>query len=347
MHPSQGLPMSIEIDFPGLTSTAAASTADDANFYLEGYDVVVNRVIAVRGPNEILGQEPPVCRFCSRRAPEVTFRKEAHAVPELVGNGTLVSLYECDECNNRFSAFEDDLGKLTLLERVAGQILGKSGVPSAKTGQKKSRIDLGASGFVIEQHAGDPIAEIDYEEKTLTITIAPQSYRPLGAYKALAKIALTLMDEADVAKVPETLRWLRAPDLSTDQVDDGIRYRCFRTWTPGPAPFANPRVLLLRRKREDVPGPMFIFVLAFGNLSFQIVVPAPQQDRHVIGKTITIRPVPVFAFLDQDRTRGATRFWVQDLSASTPAKGSAKVVFRFDSVDDLTPPPGTGEGESG
>ncbi len=156
--------------------------------------------MAARGTKEILGQMPRVCRFCSRAAPDVTFRKEAHAVPELAGNGTLISLNECDECNSRFAAFEDDLGKLTLLERIGGQVLGKGGVPSAKTGQNNSRIDLKASGFVIAEHEGDPIAEIDKDKKTLTITISPQSYRPLGVYKALLKIALTLMDETDLAK---------------------------------------------------------------------------------------------------------------------------------------------------
>ena len=329
--------MTIETDFPGVAS--AAATAADIAFFQDGYDIVFNRVIAPRGPNEILGQKPSVCRFCSRTNPEVTFRKEAHAIPELAGNGTLISLYECDKCNNRFSAFEDDLGKLTLLERVAGQVLGRSGVPSAKTGQKKSRIDMDVTGFKIEDHASDPIAEIDYEKNTLTITIAPQSYRPLGVFKALVKIALTLVDERDLAKVPEALRWLRAPDLTTDQIDDGTRYTCFRSWTPGPAPFANTRAFLLRRKRSDVPGPTFIFVLGFGNLSFQIVVPAPQEDRHLIGQSIILRPVPVFAFLEKDRVRGPTGFWTQNLSSPALVKGSARVTFHFDSITDLTPAP--------
>jgi hypothetical protein len=125
--------MNIETEFPSLTRAAAVATAADIAFYLEGYEMTVNRIVASRGPNEFLGRKPSVCRFCSGAAPEVTFRKGAHAIPELAGNGTLLSLYECDDCNNRFSAFEDDLGKLTLLERIAGQVLGKSGVPSAKT----------------------------------------------------------------------------------------------------------------------------------------------------------------------------------------------------------------------
>jgi hypothetical protein len=334
--------MTIETDFPSLTREGAAATAEDIAFYQDGYEMVVNRMVAARGPNEFLGQKPSVCRFCLRTAPEVTFRKEAHAIPELAGNGTLISLYECDDCNARFSAFEDDLGKLTLLERIAGQVLGKSGVPSAKTGQKRSRIDVDLSGFKIEEHEDDPIAEIDHEAKTLTITIPAQRYRPLGVFKALLKVAITFMDEHDLPKAPEALRWLRAADLTTDQVDDGTRYTCLRTFTPGPAPFASTRAVLLRRKRPDVLGPTIIFVLAFGNLSFQIVVPSPQEDRHLIGKTISLRPVPVFAFQDKDRVRGPTRFWKDDLSSRALMRGPPSVVFHFDEIQDTlsAAPPG-------
>ena len=338
--------MNIETAFPSLTREGAVATAEDIAFYLDGYEIVLNRTVAARGPNELLGRKPSVCRFCLRTTTEVTLRKEAHAIPELAGNGTLLSLYECDDCNEKFSAFEDDLGKLTLLERIAGRVLGKSGVPSAKTGQKRSRIDVDVAGFKIQEHEGDPIAEIDYEAKTLTITIPAQRYRPLGVFKALLKIALTLMDESDLPKVPEALRWLRAADLTTNQIDDGTRYTCLRTFTPGPAPFGNTRAVLLRRKRLNVPGPTFIFVLVFGNLSFQIVVPSPQEDRHLIGQTIFLRPVPVFGFMDQNGVGGPTRFWRDDLSSSAPTKGPPAVVFHFDDIQE-TPlaAPATSEGD--
>jgi hypothetical protein len=329
--------MTIETEFPGLTFLGAEATTENAAFFLANYDISVNRVMSARGHKEILGSLPQVCRFCARTKPEVTFNKEAHAVPELAGNGTLISLYECDDCNDRFSSFEDDLGKLTLLQRVAGQVLGKGGFPSAKTGQKKSRIDVDATGFKIEEHVEDSIAEIDFEKHTLTITIEPQQHRPLGAFKALVKVALTLMDQEDVSNLPEALRWLLAKDLTTNRVDDGMRCACIRSWTPGPAPFGNTRAVLLRRKRSDVPGPAFIFLLGFGNLSFQIVVPAPQLDRHLIGQSITLRPVPLFAFLQADRVGGPTQFWAEDLSSPARTKGPPSVVFHFDSISELEP----------
>jgi hypothetical protein len=112
-----------------------------------------------------MGELPETCRFCHKSYPETSFTKAAHAIPELTGNGTLFSRYECDSCNARFAAFEDDFGKMTLLERIAGQVPGKRGIPSAKTPQKHSRIDVNASGFNIKEQEGDRIIEIDNAAK--------------------------------------------------------------------------------------------------------------------------------------------------------------------------------------
>jgi hypothetical protein len=76
--------MDIQIEYPSLTRDSAIATAADIAFYHDGYDIVVNKRISARGTKEFLGQKPQVCRFCSRTAPEAKFRKEAHAIPELV-----------------------------------------------------------------------------------------------------------------------------------------------------------------------------------------------------------------------------------------------------------------------
>jgi len=193
----------------------------------------------------------------------------------------------------------------------------------------------------IQECDGDPITDIDHDKRTLTVTIAPRSYRPLGVYKALVKIALTLMDESDIKNVQEALRWLREPDLTTHRIDDGTNYRCIRSWTPGPLPIAHTSVVLLRRKPSSKTGPMYVMVLAFGNMTFQIVVPAPQKDQHLSGQKVRLLPVPVFALLDKDRVRRPTSFGVKSLASSAPEKSASSVVFQFHSVTEVTPPPVT------
>ena len=79
-------------------------------------------------------------------------------------------------------------------------------------------------------------------------------------------------------------------------------------------------------------GSTFIFVLAFGNTRFQIVVPAPREDQHLIGYTVVLRRVPVFGWFDPSRVRGPTQFRVENLSSSGPVKGPCSIAFNFDEV---------------
>jgi hypothetical protein len=322
-----------------MTTESLAASAEDAAFYIGGYDIIVHRVVASTGLKEHLQPESYVCRFCGRSPPEAKFSKfNAHAISHLTGNNTLFSLYECKDCNARFSGYETDLGSLTLLDRQAAQILGKDGVPSAKTAQKQSRIDFEDGHFVIKEYEGDPISKIDEVNKTLTITTMKRSYRPLGVYKSLLKMAATLLDQTDVDKIPEAIKWLGSDGLTENQVDDGTGYSCIRTFTPGPAPFAQTRAMILRRKDKSVIGFSYIFFLAYGCTSFQIVIPAPQEDKHLIGQTMTLHPVPLLAFLEKEKVAGTTRIKVEKLGSNKMAPAPTSVVFHFDSMEEVKIP---------
>jgi hypothetical protein len=324
----------------GIAPNSVALVAQQVEFFQTHYEIAANFPMKARGKSVFIGVQGHGCRFCGQNRPQATFGKEAHAVPELAGNGTLVSHYECDACNDRFSAFEDDLGKMTLLQRIAGQVMGKSGIPSAKTPRKLSRVDVESGGFKFSEYKEDAILTIDEAAKQMTLTMPSQPYRPLGAFKTLVKAAISVMNDADVAKVREAVRWLKERDLTTHQIDDGTRYTCIRSFTPGLGPIVPTRALLLRRKLHDAPCPLFVFVLAFGNLSFQVIVPAPQHDRHLIGMTVTQHAVPIFPLLVPDRVRGETKFWKADLSSPARAAGLSSVTFHFDRIEDVGTPSG-------
>src|SRR5208282_1638573 len=91
-----------------------AEAIERLRFYADNYDQLFFKPLGGSNKQIILGTKPYQCRFCGGTPPKCTFSKRAHAVSELLGNKVLKSLYECDACNKRFSAFEDDLAKLTL-----------------------------------------------------------------------------------------------------------------------------------------------------------------------------------------------------------------------------------------
>ena len=83
--------------------------------------------------------------------------------------------------------------------------------------------------------------------------------------------------------------------------------RRFATFEDDLGNVAPAHVMLLRRKPGDEAEPSYVMVLVFGNMTFQIVVPAPQEDKGLIGRAISLPPVSVFQFLEKDRVRGPTR----------------------------------------
>ena len=86
--------------------------AEALQFYDQHYDFIVQYMLKSPGKDIFLPTaEQNACRFCKKKSPEVTFKLKAHAIPELLGNQTLFSTYDCNSCNQCFGqGIENDLG---------------------------------------------------------------------------------------------------------------------------------------------------------------------------------------------------------------------------------------------
>ncbi len=316
---------------------SAKAMAEAIEFYSSEYDVQMFQG-APGGHKTYLGVENSACRFCSRGRPEVTFKKAAHAISELLGNRTLLSRYECDDCNARFSVFESDLAAMSYAARMAGQVLGKKGVPSTKTREGKSRIDFKRDdGYLIQNYEDDPIAEIDEANHTLTIGGQPRGYRPLGVFKSLTKTAVTLLRDDELPHFKDALTWLREKDVSTNLTPGSLNFVCMSTFTPGESPFGNTKVILLRRRSSDGSGPALISLVMFGCTSYQTVVPSPSLDAHHIGGSVKMPPIPIFPFLDDARVRGLTQFGLRSLASPSSEQTEGVVTFHVGSIERVPP----------
>jgi hypothetical protein len=255
-------------------------------FYTQNYTNLMCRGL---GGNKqiVLGSKPFKCRFCGGEPPNRTFKKRAHAVSELLGNKVMKSLYECDTCNERFCGFEDDLAKMTLPSRSIGGVIGKKGVPklvAADGGSARMQLKDGELHF--SHNAGDIGFVEDETNKLLTFTYVEQPYRPLAAYKALCKSAFALLPEDELVHFEHLRQWLLQPDLTTGQVYSRGGHICYSTFVPAFQPFKQPIVCLLKRN-EQIDAPYMSFFIATGNSSYQIFLPCPAKDDHLLGKTIT------------------------------------------------------------
>jgi hypothetical protein len=322
------------ISGPNVRSISVADY-ERIRFYLDNYDVIFRSGLGPSSPKTTLGSER-LCRFCGQRPPQVTFRKLAHAAPELLGNKRLFARYECDECNQSFGAIEGELAKYIALELFGSQIKGKAGIPCLRSRQKLSRAEVNENGFLFKENKDDRILWMDAASQTLRLKVHHQRYRPLGAFKALTKVALTLTPEPELPAFEPTLQWLRAP------IDRGSIMKpanCLRSFVPGPRPIREPYVVLFRRRHgRDVPYSMLF--LATGNTGFQVIVPCPDHDKN--GSTYEFLPVPIAAFVDPSLATGGARYFVDDLTSDdlidAPSEATFHVELQSAATDDQADP---------
>ncbi|MEK4735135.1 MULTISPECIES: HNH endonuclease [Bacillus] len=255
-------------------------------FYMENYNITTYKLKTENIRNEdkefIGGKNKRKCRFCGKEKGKTTFRKIAHAIPELLGNKVLISYEECDECNKIFSKLENELANYLSFERSTTGIRGKTGIPvyKNKTGlriehekeeeeKKKRRIiiqDVINSGNIVE----------DSNDNSFTIKGERSPYVPLSVYKCFVKMALSIMPKHYLPYFWETFDWIREENYL---LRDTPVCKIFEQFIPGPKRFIDIEMVLAIRKWESSEKtPFCIFIICFGNFSYQIYLPFAGPD---------------------------------------------------------------------
>lgn len=307
-----------------------------AEFYQQNYDQLIFQTLSLESNARpmILGSKPQRCKFCGGGKPERTFKKTAHAVSELLGNQLIRTLYECDQCNDRFKLFENELGHATLPIRNTAAVKGKSGVPTLKSSSGKSRIYFTeADGLNFAIYEDDKDVKFSLVEHTLSFTYFYPLYRPIGAYKALCKYAIAVMPETEIVHFHELSDWLLEPDFMTKRVYGEGMHVCLASFVPAFKPFGKSVIVLLRRKTK-VESPYMVLFIPFGNTSFQISIPCPRMDSQLAGKRISLIRYPHLFDFQPWLTPRAPEYYVYEWDTDTPVGGLATLVWSFDSIQE-------------
>ena len=260
------------------------------------------------------------CRFCGIDEPKTTFRLNAHAIPELLGNKSIFSNYECDTCNQLFGrGIENDLGNWTKPSRTFARMRGKSGVPSLKKGGSGRgwRIDYGTTGFHFKDYESDPHFVVDEERRQLRFVLTRDVFTPTAVLKAFVKIGLTLLPPEELVNFQEALSWIRDPDHTKRFVTE---FPMVHTFQPGPMPNELVVAMIMRRKPSVEELPYAFLILGFGNDVYQVFLPCPERDSALHGKKLTIPAYPTPGGPDP-RKYGKTRVELIDLCGRYPMRG--------------------------
>lgn len=277
-------------------------------------------------------KENKKCRFCKKAEPEVEFNNIAHAIPEFVNNHNLLSYYECDSCNSRFArTLETHMGDYMNPYHTISQVRGKKGVPSIRKGGEKSRIDLKEDGLKIESHEGErENFEFDEANKIITLKAIRATYIPIAIYKCLTKMALTIIDEEELVHYENAMEWINEEehDKSRFKIEN---LKCIYSFTPGPLPHDFTTCTLFKRKENHKDNvPYMIFLLAYGNYTFQIYLPMSSKDNGNVE--FTAIPTP----FDFENKYGVPRYKVLDLSSKEKIKNEEVYIpMSFESFEDV------------
>jgi hypothetical protein len=262
----------------------------------------------------------------------VQFRKLAHAVSDFLGNLSIISMNECDECNKFFGAgCEDHLSKATMLLRTLASIPRKDSVESTfkdRIHDERLRIDSKPSAISIRlpepNSVNDLLVNGELPDKIpLRGDLRSQPYTPIEALKALVKFACSICPKGDLGQVQCAIDWVRGRR----------KVRC--SSFPGAETAGDrPSHVILVRRRDDGPEPYLWFLVQFRNFRFQIPVPLCPADGGVTWSRMEHFP----SLFLPSWSRGETKFSWLNWSGSEKVRTSWNVSHHRSETISITRP---------
>lgn len=240
-------------------------------------------------------KDEQACRFCNRNKNEVTFKSDAHVIPQFMGNKNLLSYFECDRCNTLFSKYEDSFANFFGITRTFSQIQGQSNkVPKYKDPKTGLEVFLTDTGIQMTTIGEKNVFKIDEESKSVEIITERPGYIPIHIPKTIIKIGLSLLPDDEVLDYDQARRFIIQKEKDGFFIDNTL-LRIFGYFIPGPPKFRKPFVQLYRRKDEvSKLCPYRQVILYYSNYCFQMTLPFSENDIHLQGKDIQL---PIFPLL--------------------------------------------------
>jgi hypothetical protein len=274
-----------------------------------------------------------ICRFCGKGNAETTFRSKPHVISRLFGNNSGISDYECDQCNNYFSAFESDTANFLGLKRSFFAI-GKQTIPVFKAADGSIEARKGDIFGVeaLEISALKPgFITSSTDKGEIEFNITNNSYTPLSVYKCLLKIGLTIIPEFEFTKYNDCLRFLMAGENSSHFANHAKKIYMGHSGFETIKPYA----FLFKKRDPKSKLPTHWFKLYYLDSYIQFHLPYYADDTVLeIGERISIPLCPPLIASHIQREGAAKQPVGVDLSSNEKKIGeNSKFHLNFDKED--------------
>ena len=238
----------------------------NANYsIIADYDMSHNKEILLGDKSE-----SRKCRFCGKSTPDVSFESDAHAIPHFIGNRILKTLYECDNCNKQlFAKMEEQFDAFMRFYHVFCHVSRNGNTVNSYKCNSKSNASIRVSEEWTDVNCcvGEDLSMVvNRQNKTITIS-GVRSYVPLAVFKAVVKMAMSVMPESELKNFEDTLRWLMTSSIQLSHLNLSIRlYEGLNDF--------NGECMIYKRKEDHKENvPRYLFGLKYNNLFIQIPIP--------------------------------------------------------------------------
>ncbi|MBP3365898.1 MAG: hypothetical protein J6K96_02770 [Treponema sp.] len=223
-------------------------------------------------------KEKRCCRYCKKTmADGVTFKNIAHAISEGLGNKTIISAEECDNCNSKFAeTIEKDIIEYLKLYRTLYGKKGKNGVPHLKY---KNGIELKHDGK--KANFLDIAGNCHFSEGNFSIPLkfsSPINF--MNIYRALVKFVIGVIPVEYIQYYSRTIEWLN--NIKND--GSKINLPPVTTLLNNQTFYDQPELCIYMQKKENKELP-FIYA-EFKSTFFIFVYIIPFSDKDIIDFSI-------------------------------------------------------------
>ncbi|MDR3340362.1 MAG: HNH endonuclease [Candidatus Symbiothrix sp.] len=217
-----------------------------------------------------------ICKYCGKTIKTgATFNEVAHAIPESLGNKTIISADECDSCNDKFSKTIDlDIFEYLKLFRVLYGKKGKKGVPKLKF-KNGTEISHNGTNAIIIQRTNDTANNINFSNENFKIPLEfSKDINFMNIYRALVKYVMAVIPNKEIPNFSRTIEWIM--DIKNDgtllelpAIAAKIDFQNYHD---------QPMFMIYRRKNENDSLPYMYAEIRITTMIFVFIIPFCRKD---------------------------------------------------------------------